>query len=167
MERMAGGRKRAQIIFYVLLVIVIGLSFKPVWDSVGYVIGKLSFASPLMVAITALLFLVIAFASMFAILTLIAAVPAQFMRSILDTAFRIRLNDTFIALFDVLRKAEREELNKEQIHQLLSDTEWLYQTWQRSKTNIFVRWIMPNYFKKDVTKWKLVDKDAKLEKHKK
>ncbi|MFC2005125.1 hypothetical protein ACFLUY_02760 [Chloroflexota bacterium] len=106
-ERMAGGEKRARVIFYVLILMAICLALKPIWDSVDYVATKLSFASPLVNALASVILLLVGFGVMFAVLTLIASFPAQLLRSIPDSAFRIRLNDTFVALIDLLRKAEQ------------------------------------------------------------
>ncbi|MFC2066449.1 hypothetical protein ACFLUO_05250 [Chloroflexota bacterium] len=162
LERMAGGKKRAQIIFYLLLATALGLAIKPIWDNVEYVISKISFASPLANALASIIFLIAGFGALFALITLIAALPAQFMRSTLDTGFRIRLNDTFIALLDTLRKAEKEQLDKQLINQLLNDTETLHAKWIKSKTNVLVGWITPAYFKKDTSKWKLVSIENKV-----
>ena len=166
MERMAGGKKRAQWIFYILLVIVLGLAAKPVWDNISYVISQISFASQLGVALASVIFLVVGFGALFAAVTLIAAFPAQFTRSMLDFGFRIRLSDTFVALLDILRKADQEGLNETQIHQLRMDTESLHSKWMRSKTNIFISWIVPAFFKKDTTKWKLVNINTESEEKK-
>lgn len=155
-ERMAGGRKRAQIVFYILLMVVVGLAIKPVWDNIGYIIGKIDFSAPFVNAIASLIFIVTGFVVVFALITLIAAIPAQILRSIFDSSYRIRLNDTYIALLTCLRTAAHGNLEKEQIQELLESTEMLYQRWSKTKTNILVNWVAPAYWKKDNRKWDVV-----------
>jgi len=126
----------------------------------------LIFNNPIGYAISSLIFLVIAFAFIFALFTLLAAIPAQFLRTFFDIPFRIRINDTLIGLLALLKKAEIDNLDKSQIKQLIIDTEFLFNKWQKSKTNRLSSWIVPTYLKKGGTeKWKIVSvnesKDSK------
>jgi hypothetical protein len=168
-ERMSGGKKIARVVFWVAFITIIAVAAKPAWDSVSYVYSKMGsiVTSPVAVAIASLVILVVGFASLFAVLTLVAVIPAQFIRTMLDSAFRVRLNDTLVASIDILKRAEQAQPDNPILHQLVSDTQFLHSKYISTKTNIFVSWIVPSYFKKDSSKWKLVKVENLEDKNKK
>lgn len=160
---MAGGRKKSRLVFWVIFLVIVAIAAKPAWESVSFVFGKIgsSITSPLGIALSSLIIFVIGFAGLFAVVTLLAAIPAQFVRTALDTGFRIRLNDIFVALISMLKQSEESQPHNTQLHQLRIDTEDLHTKYISTKTNRLLSWIVPNYFKKDTSKWKLVSVENK------
>lgn len=161
---MSGGKKRGYAVYWTFIVLIALLLFKPAYESASFVFSKINIASPVIQAIGTLIFVVVGFVMLFAVVTLVAAVPAQLLRSLLDSGYRIRLNDTYIALLTVLRETSKEQPSSIQLKQLLESTEALYTKWRKVKTNVLLNWIAPTYFKKDTLTWKLVSIDAKSEK---
>ncbi|RJQ39169.1 MAG: hypothetical protein C4555_03845 [Dehalococcoidia bacterium] len=166
-QKMAGGKVRGQLVFWVFFVLLVFWAIRPAYEGASFILSKIWFASPLLSAFAGLVIAVTGFLVLFGVITLVASFPGQFIRSALETGFRIRLNDTFIGLLSVLENATKENPNSVEIKQLFDDTQVLYAKYRKSKTNILVQWVAPSYFRKDPTKWKLVDKDAKLERRKK
>ncbi|MBI4267911.1 MAG: hypothetical protein HY662_03900, partial [Chloroflexi bacterium] len=69
LERMAGGKKWARIVFWVGAIVLLALAARPAWDSADYVVTKLSFASPLVTALASVVLLVVGFGVLFAVVT--------------------------------------------------------------------------------------------------
>lgn len=162
-QDMSGGRKRGQFVFWTIFIICILLALKPSYDSAVYVITQISSVIPEIIVknpivnfIISVLLLLVGFAIIAGLIMLVGAFIGAILNVALDTAFRIRLDDTFIALIDLLRKANVEKSSSNEVKVLMDDTERLYERWKKVKANIFLGWIIPNIFKKDTTKWKIV-----------
>jgi hypothetical protein len=98
--------------------------------------------NPLLTSIASLILLIVGFGGAFAILTLLAVVPAQFLRGLFDGGYRGRLDDTFTALLSLLQDANKTELNSDQLKLLLEDTQSRYEIWRRTKANILINWLL-------------------------
>lgn len=147
-QEMAGGRIKGQIAFWIVIILVAAIGISPAYNSVSDVVDKLNISSPITNAIASMLFVLTGFVVLFAILTLIGALFGTVLRSAIDTAFRIRLNDTFNGLLAQLQTAKTLKPDDIEISRLLKETEELYYKWRATRTNVFMQWIFPKYFKR-------------------
>lgn len=140
-QDMAGGRKRGQIIFWLIVIMIIALLAKTAYSNVEYVASRIG-SMPILLKVIVSLLVSLSAAGMALGLIYGAAILIGIpIRIGLATPTTIRLDNTFLKLLLLLKQIHKAMPDNQDIIKLMVDMDKLYEQWNSSKITKFARWV--------------------------
>ena len=141
MQEMAGGRKRGQIVFWIVFFIGVAISLRYAYDSIEYVFSSLSEMSPLLTIVTFVTSALIGLALILVVAYAIATLFGWSIRTAFATPVSNRIDFILLCLIQILKDANKDEIDKQSIKELLNDVEKMCEYWNSQRITKFIHWL--------------------------
>lgn len=137
-QKMAGGRIRGQIVFWVVFIIFVALAANPAYTSVSDVMSKLGLPFGLPQLFISFLIALISATVLIGIGGAIGTLIGMFNAVAFGSKTRLGIDRILVDLIQIL-KTLNETNPDENVAKLLTDADALYGNWSKSKINKYIR----------------------------